>query len=75
MSGMDGSQKKAVALLIEEKHELGEGGYDASTQPSFPMLKYWVQSNVRQFLLPWVISLTCHARMMPFKGNVVALHS
>jgi hypothetical protein len=76
MSGTDGSLNEVVALLIEEeKRELGEGGCDASTQASFSMLKYWVQSNVRQFLLPWVISLTSCARMTPFEGDVVALHS
>jgi hypothetical protein len=60
MSGTDGSLNEAVALLIEdEERELGEGGCDASTQASFSVLRYWVQINVRQILLPWVISLTC----------------
>jgi hypothetical protein len=59
MSGTDGSLNEAVALLIEDQErELGEGGCDASTQASFSVLRYWVQINVRQFLLPRVISLT-----------------
>jgi hypothetical protein len=52
VSGTDGSLREALVLLIEEKGELGEDGCDASTQASFSMLRYWAQSNVRQFLFP-----------------------
>jgi hypothetical protein len=55
VSGTDGSLREALALLIEEKGELGEDGCDASTQASFSMLRYWAQSNVRQFLFPQII--------------------
>jgi hypothetical protein len=44
------THESIAALLKEDKKDVGDGGYDSSTQAGLSMARYWAQLDVLKFL-------------------------